>query len=61
MRYDIPPPGFIARDYRQRPKQEFSPQARQLLFNFTASTQCELREEAQDRPAKQQKAKLSML
>jgi hypothetical protein len=43
MRYDIPPPGFIARNYSQRPKSAFSPDARQLLFNFTtASTTCEL-------------------
>jgi hypothetical protein len=50
MRYDIPPPGFIARNYTQRPKSHFSPQARQLLFNFAASTQCELGELMQSGP-----------
>jgi hypothetical protein len=48
MRSSVPPPSSLARNYSQRPKQEFSPDARQLLFNFPASTQCELREEAQD-------------
>lgn len=37
MRYDIPPPGFIARNYTQLPKAKFSPQARELLFDFGAS------------------------
>lgn len=34
----------LARNYTQRPKADFSPQARQLLFDFTASRHCELGE-----------------
>ena len=61
MRYDIPPPGFLARNYTQRPKSHFSPQARQLLFDFTTSrTQCELGEAPRRPAAQQQKAKLSL-
>jgi hypothetical protein len=37
------PPISIIRNYTQRPKHEFSPQARQLLFDFTTTrTLCEL-------------------
>jgi hypothetical protein len=32
--YNIPPPGFIARNYDQRPREQFSLEARQLLFSY---------------------------
>jgi hypothetical protein len=38
--YNIPPPGFIARNYNQRPREQFSLEARQLLFSFAKDSAC---------------------